>query len=170
MIMLLFGPSDTGTNKGSSPRARTLLFTFLRPKGLRVVSKLEFSVVFRNAILTKIHPCINAQISYEHRHLHNVIWLIFNYPISHSRHFIILRNTCKAPIHQYKMSMNSVGPLLSKAWHVVGFGMRLTKLWGSSCWRPKIDKSAKKYRHFKVCIFSPTCQFSWVQKVQDLFL
>ncbi len=97
-----------------SPRARTLLFMFLRPKGLRVVSKVEFSVVFRNVILTKIRPCINAQTSFEHGHLHNMILMIFYYSMLHSRHFIFHRNTSKAPIHQYEVLMKSSQPLLCK--------------------------------------------------------
>ena len=38
-----------------SPRARTLLFRFLMPKGLKVASRLEMSVEYENAILTNIH-------------------------------------------------------------------------------------------------------------------
>ena len=57
-----------------SLRAQTLLFMFWRPKDPRGVSKAEFSLVFRNVILTKIRPDMIAQISYEHHPC-----LIFSY-------------------------------------------------------------------------------------------
>ena len=40
----------------SSPRARGVLFTFLRPKGLKVVSRVKKSAEFENPFLKKIHP------------------------------------------------------------------------------------------------------------------
>ena len=45
-----------------SPRASTLLFMFLRPKGLRVVSYVEFTGESKNHTLTKINSDIFSEI------------------------------------------------------------------------------------------------------------
>ena len=39
--------------KAISPRAHSVLFTFLRPKGLNIVSIVEFYAEFENAFLKK---------------------------------------------------------------------------------------------------------------------
>ena len=47
-----------------SPRDKTLLFMFWSAKGLKVVSRPKFCLVFENAILKKIHLDILLEISF----------------------------------------------------------------------------------------------------------
>ena len=54
-----------------SPRAEGVLFTFLRPKGLMVVSKAKFYAEFRNSFFIKIPSPRFSQINFEVRYPYN---------------------------------------------------------------------------------------------------
>ena len=45
-----------------SPRARSLLFMFLRSKGLIILSYVEFCVDFRTELLTNQLLCVRSEI------------------------------------------------------------------------------------------------------------
>ena len=47
---------------GYSPRARSLLFMFLRSKGLNILSYVEFCVDFRTELLTNQLLCVRSEI------------------------------------------------------------------------------------------------------------
>ena len=49
----------------NSPRAQTLLFMFLRPQGLMIVSIVEMSQEFKNPLLTKICPDVFLQFDFK---------------------------------------------------------------------------------------------------------
>ena len=61
-------PTKARKHTRSSPRARGVLFTFLRPKGLIVPSRAEFYAEFRNAILIKIRLEGFSQFDFEVRY------------------------------------------------------------------------------------------------------
>ena len=59
---------------GNSPRAQGVLFTFSRPKGLKVVSSVEISADFENPFLKKI--CVErfSEIEFKVGYPHFELW------------------------------------------------------------------------------------------------
>ena len=54
VVVFILHLEDKLTHVNCSPRAQGVLFTFSRPKGLKVVSSVEISADFENPFLKKI--------------------------------------------------------------------------------------------------------------------
>ena len=61
-MLAVFCPVPTSTFRATSPRARGVLFTLSRPKGLRVGPIVEKCAEFRNPFLKKISTELFSEI------------------------------------------------------------------------------------------------------------